>query len=1492
MGHYETINGCQIFETNLRSTNINKSENSRLSDVIEETELADDLYDPDDNLTTLKFELGEIQVGSQLNNSEKQILIDLLTEYKDVMSFDGRLGSTNLIEHEIDIQGHRPVHVPPYRVSPQQRVDIQKQAQLMLDLDVIEPSKSPWSSPILIVKKPQEKGGGFRFVNDFREVNKYTKNWVYQMPLISDYFRSLAGYSIFASLDANSGFWQIPVKLEDRDITSFIVPGFGTFRYKKMPMGAKTSAQTFQCLMDIVLGSLKYTVALTFLDDILVPGSTFMELIKNLTLVFDALRSAGLTLKPSKSVIGASSIRFLGHVIDRFGIHVDVRKIKAIAKMPPPNSQKTVRQFLGKCSYYNEYILNFAIIAAPLFELTKKGVEFIWSDIHQKAFDILKKKLSSPPILVHYNPELDTELRTDASTIGIGYRLVQLQSNNKWHTVSNGSRKLNNAEKKYPITELECLAVVCGLKKNRSYLVGLSFKIVTDHKALKALLNKKDLPPRLARWALVIAEFPEAEIVHRPGNQMEDVDLLSRLPVDKAPEDEEEFPFDDLIGVIKEPNQIVSYEDYKEEQTHDERIKPILDSINNGDNHSNTHLIINDLLYKIVNGKQLLELPESLINNILYMHHDHPYCGHHGFDKTYNRINNRFYFPNMRKIIKKYVESCKDCLTKKRPSGKPYGFMQTTQICRPTEKWFIDFLGPFPVSHSGDRYVLVCVDSFTRYLETKATKNSTAETIAEFLINQIITRHGLMKYLISDRAQAFLSRTINILSKRMGFAHITTTSFRPQSNKSERVNASITSMLSNYCSTDQKDWNLMLNSITLAINTQYHRSIRTTPYYLMYARNCILPGDIPSVIETENERINHWKTACELAKDYIKRTQNYNKSYYDKKRQDIKFKVGEKVMLYSPNRVLRKSNKLRHLYFGPYNIVAVKSPLVYELQIKPNQTDVVHVSRLKKYHERSVCPPKRSQLRNQTGILTMILLTILIILCIGNTQAFDGVNPIQWKVSERKIVDKVQPFNIKVDFKSQCEIFNESSLSLKDLFIWCKNMVEESFVEPFNNLCSTHQMNRHKRILPIIIGITCVVATGGVITAGYFTWQLRKVENKVTYLIEELNQINKQVLQGKEADKHIKNVLSLVGMELNRTELIAKATNKEINTDIALAAYLAYKFATIKLDIQSSVDSNGNLIITDKILNILNATLPCAEACPISHTSLMNCNIDAKNNKITLGIVSRELSNNLIILEADTFTLYNRSNIKNCFVSYSGPQYLIYDKSLDCAMPLPTFEELKYVQLAKHHLMCSANSFKDVNWNKIECSIENTFDDIQIKYGSTFNYIYCYENNITIKGRVFPCPDFPFKLKVDTSFSIKDFSYLFDTNSTQIENPVNYLWSTTINNFLYKTTINYSSNIEQIFDEIDKIKLDEITKWQNPTIVSTTIVSACGIVVTTLAIVYAVYRIKIYCRRRREFESFQRQIVAEAARLLVESLSQTRSQQNLRVPDLMIEQID
>ena len=740
-GHFYTTDNCEIINTDinvedsLTNPNISSTDASPIAILSApntvDSEERPPLIDPDELITTLKFDLGELKVGKQLSDSEKSQLIQTITDFKDVIAFDGHLGRTNLIEYQIEVDRTRPVHVRPYRVSPQQRTDVIKQAQSMLEADIIRPSRSAWNSPIVMVKK---KDNSFRFCTDLRKLNELTKNWCYEIPLINDYLRSLAGYRLFCSLDANQGFYQVPIRESDKELTSFIVPGFGSFEYNVMPMGAKCSPATYQALMDKALGSLKFTCALVYIDDVLITGLDFKDTLDKLILVLSALRKANLTIKPDKCVFMTTALKFLGHIVDKHGIHTDPKKVNAILDMSEPKDQKALRSFLGKCNYFNDHIDEYSIIAAPLYELLKIDVKYEWADTHRKAFHELKLALAKAPILAHFNPDYETELITDASTIGIAWKLRQRNpETNKWHPILYGSQKLKEAERKYPITELECLAVVTALKKNRQYLQGLNFKLITDHKSLKALLTKKELPGRLARWSLIVAEFPEIEIIHRPGSQIEDVDLMSRYPVDNPDEyDVDDYITDRMFMLITDTNEIPSNEDYRFHQEMDPEIGPIIRYIENG-GFSNIHLIRNDLLYRMKEGKLVIELPESMIENIMYIHHDHPLSGHRDSERTYQRIRDRFHFKGMRKRINDHVISCTECLHRKRVPGFPAGYMQIPKPMGPAEKWFIDFLGPFPTSDSGNKYVFVAVCSFTRFVVTCATPDSTAETVIKVL---------------------------------------------------------------------------------------------------------------------------------------------------------------------------------------------------------------------------------------------------------------------------------------------------------------------------------------------------------------------------------------------------------------------------------------------------------------------------------------------------------------------------------------------------------------------------------------------------------------------------------------------------------------------------------------------------------------------------------------------------------------------------------------
>ena len=255
-----------------------------------------------------------------------------------------------------------------------------------------------------------------------------------------------------------------------------------------------------------------------------------------------------------------------------------------------------------------------------------------------------------------------------------------------------------------------------------------------------------------------MSDYPGLEIVHRPGSEIPGVDFLSRHPVGEDDSDIESYFEERLIGVITDVNQVPTHKDYKSHQANDPKISSIIQRLENGTLHSKQFFIRNELLYRLQNARLVLELPEILIDNILYIHHDIPLSGHSAYERTYERIRNRFYFENMRQRIHQYCQSCPDCQTNKRPHGFKYGLMQmpkTSQIC---EKWFIDTCGPFPVSNDGNRDIIIAMESYSRFVIAEASPDTTAYSIQKFR-NRLITTFGCFNFLISDNANRSIQRT-------------------------------------------------------------------------------------------------------------------------------------------------------------------------------------------------------------------------------------------------------------------------------------------------------------------------------------------------------------------------------------------------------------------------------------------------------------------------------------------------------------------------------------------------------------------------------------------------------------------------------------------------------------------------------------------------------------------------------------------------------------
>ena len=477
----------------------------------------------------LTVEFADLSIPTQ----EKELLYSAVEDFHDVFCLeDGERGETDLVTLNIDTGDARPKRLPVRRVPFAVREEILRQLQEMQANGVIEPSSSPWASPIVMVRK---KDGTMRMCVDYRNLNSVTKSDVFPLPRIDDLLDQLAGSMFFSTLDLAAGYWQVKVDPDSIEKTAFITPR-GLYQFRVMPFGLTNAPSIFQRLMQRVLSHLddeEATFADVYIDDILLFSKTMEDHIRHLQRVFQRLREAGLKLKLSKCHFLRQSVDYLGYVITPCGLQPNQKQVAAVADFPVPVSVTAVRQFLGLTSYYRRFIHQFAKKAEPLHRLTRKDVEFTWDEDCQQAFELLKTTLVKAPILVYPNFERSFVVETDASICGLGAILSQEQSDGQLHPIAYGSRVLSVPQRNYGITELETLAVVWALTHFLAYVYGHEVTVVTDHSAVKSILEKPNLSGKHARWWLKVygSGVKKIDIRYRPGRENAGADALSRNPV-------------------------------------------------------------------------------------------------------------------------------------------------------------------------------------------------------------------------------------------------------------------------------------------------------------------------------------------------------------------------------------------------------------------------------------------------------------------------------------------------------------------------------------------------------------------------------------------------------------------------------------------------------------------------------------------------------------------------------------------------------------------------------------------------------------------------------------------------------------------------------------------------------------------------------------------------------------------------------------------------
>ncbi|CAH8288100.1 unnamed protein product [Schistosoma rodhaini] len=678
----------------------------------------------------------------------------------------------------------RPKRPVPYASLPLVDAELQR---LETEGVLVPVSYSSWAAPIVVVKK---SNGSIRICADFSTgLNAALQQHHYPLPIPDDLFTILNGGTYFAKLDLADAYLQIPVARESRELLT-INTHRGLFQYTRLPFGIKTAPAIFQQIMDTILADVPGVA--TYLDDVLIVGSTADELHSRTYLVLQRLQDNGFRLRSEKCQFFLRSVKYLGFIFDASGRHPDPQNTHAIQQMPAPTDVSSLRSFLGMVSYYSAFLPSLHEVRYPLNHLLEKNATWNWSTQCESAFSKLKAMLSSKLLLTHYNPKLPIVVAADASTHGLGAVLLHVFPDGSEKAVMHASRTLTAAEKRYGQIEKEALALIFAVRRFHKFIYGRRFTLLTDHKPLLSIFgSKKGIPVhsanRLQRWALALLSY-DFDIQYRRSEDFGQADALSRLISKHSTTDEDTLiatiATEDDSGATLLANAVrampVTAENVREATRNDPIIREAITYVQSrwpvkqfsGEmlhlaNRRSALCVVNDCL---MFGDRVV-IPTTLRAKVLRQFH----AGHPGINRMKSIARSYAYWPNMDKQIVDFVKTCPHCQTaaKHPPKLPPVPWPKSE---KPWSRVHIDFAGPL----DGTIY-LILVDSFSKWPEIlPIAPPSTTRTIQ--LLNQIFAQHGLPETIVTDNGSQFTSSQFREFCLQNSINHVRSPPYHPQSN--------------------------------------------------------------------------------------------------------------------------------------------------------------------------------------------------------------------------------------------------------------------------------------------------------------------------------------------------------------------------------------------------------------------------------------------------------------------------------------------------------------------------------------------------------------------------------------------------------------------------------------------------------------------------------------------------------------------------------------
>jgi len=883
---------------------------------------------------------------------------ELLMKHKDIFATsDIDIGQCNKVKHRIDLLDDVPFKLRHRRIPPNMIDEVRGHLEQLLSSGIIRPSKSPYASPVVLVRK---KTGKLRLCIDYRMLNSKTVKDSYALPRIEEIFDSLNGAKYFSTIDMKSGYHQIEVEERHKERTSFSAGALGFWEFNKMPFGLSCAPATMQRVVEECLGELNMKVCVSYIDDLIIYSKTYEEHLVNIDKVFARLKACGLKLAPEKCEFFKTKVSFLGHVVSGDGIETDPKKIEKVTKWPTPANADELRSFLAFAGYYRRFIKDFSKISRPLSELLpptvgknkKSKKDWKWGPEEQKVFDDLKVTLSTPPVLAYPDYQKPFELHTDASQQGLGAVLYQEQEGQK-RVIAYASRALSKSEKNYSAYKLEFLALKWGVtEKFSDYLAMNQFTVLTDNNPLTYILTTAKLDATGQRWASALGEY-NFNIFYRAGLKNADADAMSRYPHEKVIQEStvmikledtsvkaicccfirtcpliETLPAMtiNIVEATEDPGQGLAQIELREirrMQRQDNLIErwrlAVIDQQMPRDNWSKEDLTMKrqfkhfkmrrGVLYRLVQADEgtieQLVLPEVYRKDVLRGLHDD--IGHPGKERMMRLMRDRYYWAGMTHDVDQWVEKCPRCLRRKTTvhSKAPLVNVTTTY---PLELVCFDFLTLEP-SKGGFGNVLVITDHYTKYAIAIPTRNQTAKTTAEVFYNEYILHYGIPTRLHSDQGANFESEIIKELCKLTNMKKTHTSIYHPQGNAGpERMNRTLLNMLGTLENSQKADWKRYIASLVYAYNCTPHETTRVSPYELMFGRKAKLPIDATferAFPETGNKVAKEYMEDLKdrilktqkIVKEHNEKAQNKQKKSYDKKAKAVRVEVGDKVIV-------------------------------------------------------------------------------------------------------------------------------------------------------------------------------------------------------------------------------------------------------------------------------------------------------------------------------------------------------------------------------------------------------------------------------------------------------------------------------------------------------------------------------------------------------------------------------------------------------------------